>query len=428
MSAIAITTPATKALFQRTLHVGDIPIVGTYTFASACHIEASFNGGAYVRIATLSSGTGQPYSGTLSAQAQGQGTLTVRFEEDQATSASVTLIGIGELLVAAGQSNMSGRYTNPQSVSSTDGFTAVEYNDAGVWATLADPYTADTSSGSFLPRLATLLMNTYHVPVGVVPAPPIGGTGWTSWIPGGSGHTDITTLYGAMNVRMAALGSIPRAVMMWDGETDALVPRSQAAVQADMNTFVDAVYADRGAKTMICKLQICTGITDSDTAKVRAAAAAVWVGNAHALTGPDFSDMMSDDAYHFITDPHCQTVAQRWADALLPLLTSPSASISASPSPSVSSSPSASLSPSSSTSPSISLSPSPSASISPSPSPGSSLSVSPSVSPSISASPSRSQSPSASESASISPSASASRSPSPSPGLPRASPDTGVIC
>src|SRR4051812_28889867 len=127
MSAISISSPVAYQLFQRnTSHQGDIPIVGTYTFASACHIEASFNGGTYVRIATLSSGSGTAFSGTLSAQAQGQGTLTLRFEEDHATTATAATIGIGEIIATAGQSNMDGRLTNSQSWSSTDGFTAVE--------------------------------------------------------------------------------------------------------------------------------------------------------------------------------------------------------------------------------------------------------------------------------------------------------------
>jgi hypothetical protein len=441
MSAIAISAPVQYQLVNRKAgHVGDLAIVGTYTFASACHVEASFNGGAYQRIATLSSGTGAAYSGTLTNQAQGQGTLTVRFEEDHATTASVSTIGIGLKYYLGGQSNMAGQYTNADAWSSVDGLTAVMYTTGNAWAVLADPISADTTIGSFALSLATLLMNTHHVPVAMIPAPPSAGKSWGDWQKPGA-------LYSAMSTRMTAAGTEAGTLLLvWDGESDAVNNESTATVHGYIAQFVADVYADHAAPTMFCNLQNCPAITpDARTGLVRAAITQAWSDVTHALTGPDFSDLTAntagggDNAYHFITDAiRTNTIAPRWATALEVVQGSPSSSPSPSVSPSLSpsSSPSASVSPSASRSPSSSASPSVSPSVSPSLSPSSSPSPSPSAGNSPSASASASVSPSVSPSVSSSVSASmsssisssASRSPSPSPALPEATPDVTVIC
>ena len=111
-TAITLTTPASLQVFQRSGTTGDIAIAGTFSGGGTHDIEASFNGGAYQTIDEDASGT---FSGTLASQAQGQGTVTVRFVDDPGVTATAIHVGIGDVYVLAGQSNMSGRGTVAQS-------------------------------------------------------------------------------------------------------------------------------------------------------------------------------------------------------------------------------------------------------------------------------------------------------------------------
>jgi hypothetical protein len=97
----------------------DIPIFGTYTFASACHIEGSWAGGAYSRIATLGSGTSAPFSGTLTGCAAGpRATLSVRIEEDHSVVTTVSM-AVGIILLYVGDSTVDGYWTNSYSYVNT---------------------------------------------------------------------------------------------------------------------------------------------------------------------------------------------------------------------------------------------------------------------------------------------------------------------
>jgi hypothetical protein len=322
--------------------------LGPASGGTTSHLEASWNGGAYTRIATvvasaaslvltspanyqlfqrssLSSGSititgtlnGVSFSGSLSGQPTGQGTLTVRVEENHTVAASATVVGIGESFACAGQSNMGGRVTNSQSWSSTDGFTAVTHENDGApvpWNILFDPY---DEGNSWLPLFATLVMNRLHVPVAIMPGPSHGGSSMNAWQPGAD-HLDITTYYGHLNARMAVLGSTPRALLVWDGETDAENSVSQSTFHGLMSTFIAAIWTDRAVPTMFCKLQVSPAITpDSKSQTIRDATAQGWGDIPHALIGPDFSDQTADDgAYHFTTNANALMVAQRWANAV----------------------------------------------------------------------------------------------------------------
>lgn len=294
-TSLSLITPATKQLFQRsTLFIGSIAIIGTLN--------------------------GVPFVGTLGSQVVGQGTLTVRVEESPATTSSVATVGLGELIAEAGQSNMAGRLDNFQSYSSTDGFMAVEYNTSGTWTELTEPVDGvGANGGSWTPLLATYLMNRLHVPVGFMPGPSAGGTHWAEWLPTAD-HLDTGTLYGRLNARLAVLGSVPRVLIKWTGESDAASGNSTATVEPQIESFYNNIWTDRGIRTMTCILQQCVGISpDSLTQQIRNATTTSW-GNPHAVHGPNFADMISDDDFHLTTDAHAAIVAQRWGDAIIAMI------------------------------------------------------------------------------------------------------------
>lgn len=276
---IAITTPVSYQVFQRDgSNVGDIAITGTYT-GSPTAIEARFNGGAWATIdASPAAGS---YSGTLSNQAPGQGTLEVRFTNETDTTSSRTLVGVGDIFVCAGQSNMSGRGTSNQSYSHAT-LKACLFGNDYTWKELSDPYDSATSqtdavssdagvvAGSFIPLLATELMALTGVPVAFIPCAK-GATGIDPDHLPGVDHQDRATLYGSMVYRALQVGGV-KCVLWFQGETDAINGVSQADYNADLDTIANAIQADLGVKLMACKLHECTDrdVTDINLAIVEA--------------------------------------------------------------------------------------------------------------------------------------------------------------
>lgn len=313
-NSIAITTPTAYRTFQRNSSgLANIAITGTYV-GTPSGIEARWNGGTWTAMGTVSGGN---FSGTLSNQTQGQGTLEVRFTNDTGISASSAYVGIGDVFIVAGQSNASGYGTNNQSYSHATLKATMLGNDYN-WKELVDPtdskinqvdsVSAETGTpgGSVWPLLATLFMANQGVPCAFVPCA-WGGADVLSWQPGAN-HEDRTTLYGSMNYRAIQTGV--KVVLLHLGERDALIGTSQATYNSLLDSFANAVNTDSSVKVMACKLQNCT---DRDETAVNAAIAEAWGDNSNVLTGPDFSDITpSVDGLHFKTDAELQEAADRW--------------------------------------------------------------------------------------------------------------------
>ena len=306
--ALAVTSPAAYRVFQRSGTTGSIAISGTYT-GTPTAIEASWNGGAYATIdAAPAGGT---YSGTLSGQTQGQGTLTVRFTNDTGVTHSVGYVGIGEVIVTAGQSNSLGQGTNSQTYRHPT-IKATKYTGSG-WAEFADPY--DGAGGSPWAWAATYLQNALGVPVAFLSCG-ADGASITTWTVGGKAS------YTAALARIqAAVGSgsgAVRCVVWHQGETDALAPMSEATYHGHLVTLVSQFTTDvPGVKFMPCLLQDSTGITDADEDAIRAATTASWADITDVETGPDFTDLTSTDSYHPKTDADQIVMGMRWADKLV---------------------------------------------------------------------------------------------------------------
>lgn len=316
--ALALSAPTAYQTFQRSGATGTISIAGSIANATD-DVEASFNGGAYATIATGATGA---FSGTLTEQAQGQGTLTVRLKNNTSIVATVSNVGVGDVFIVAGQSNASGRGTNNQTYSHAS-LLASRFHNNYTWGDLVDPTDSNSgqpdsvsqdgdAAGSVWPLVATLLMADQSVPVAFVPCAK-GGTSITEWQPGAN-HVDRATLYGSMNYRAFLTGA--KAVLWWQGETDGVDGMSQATYNSNLDSLANAIQADRGIKLVVAKLQDCTGIADANENAIRAAVADAWADNDNVVAGPDLSGLTSDDAYHIMTDVNLSAAADLWWAAI----------------------------------------------------------------------------------------------------------------
>lgn len=321
LPTLEIFSPSDYQIIQRDgSDLADIAIAGRVRNVTS-DVEARWNGGAWTTIASNANGD---FSGSLTNQSAGQGTLEVRLADYTAVSESLAYVGIGDVFLIAGQSNASGRGVSSQSYSHAT-LKACLFGNDGEWKELTDPTdsptdqldsaSADTSpaaAGSVWPPLATSIMADQGVPVAFVPCAK-GSTSITAWQPGAS-HTDRTTLYGSMNYRAEQTGA--KALLWWQGETDAEGAMAQATYNGHLDTLAAAIASDIGCKIMACKLQNSSGISDVNEAAINAAIAEAWADNANVLQGPDLSDLGSDDAYHLQGDEKLATAAGRWWTAI----------------------------------------------------------------------------------------------------------------
>lgn len=299
---------------QRDGATADIVITGTLANTTQ-DIEAKWNGGSYTTIGTSVSGH---FSLSLDNQTGGQGTLDVRVKNNDSLKVTKTYVGVGEVFACAGQSNMRGVATNLQTYSHAT-LKAVYVPFDGVAQELIDPTGLASPAGgvasprgSVLPLIATLLMDALGVPICFINGG-VGGNGINNWTPSDAG------LYGRLRDQIDRLpvGGL-RSILFWGGETDADEHRSQAAVFADIVAIANAYFADTGAKMMICKFQHCTGTTGGESFQdpIIAAIGQAWAAGGNVLEAPDLTDLISDDAYHLLTNGHLQTAADRWWAAM----------------------------------------------------------------------------------------------------------------
>lgn len=318
-----VISPVATQIFQRSGSTGTIIITGE---TCGVHIiEASFNGGAFQTIATNPYGR---FTGSLTGQTTGYGALIVRWVDDTNHYAQVQC-GIGDIFVVAGQSNGSGRGSNSQSYNSPNGIlVASEFSNAYTWINLADPTDSPTSqvnvvssdtspaaAGSIWPLVASYILTNNSAPVAFVPCAK-GGVSITSWLPGGLSHSEPGTLYGSMVARAkdAFPGGV-KAVLLWEGETDAGNSMSQATYYDNLTNFTANVMADLGVKVISCKLQNCSGLTGPQQTAINDAIAQTWSGgDANSFTGPDLTGLNTtpEDTLHLKTDAKLASAANLW--------------------------------------------------------------------------------------------------------------------
>lgn len=318
---ITLTSPQPYQVFQMTDGLwGNIFIRGRHSGASA--IEASWNGGPWQSISIV----GNEFMGACYGKA-GMGTLTVRDANTPSNSVTCANVGVGDVFVTFGQSNASGRATNNQTYTPQGGFGGSLFGNDYLWKTWADPQDSYTNQvdrvsndnyrysvtvgGSCWARCINWYVYRLR-PIAFIPAA-LGGTGITQFLPG-TDHYDRNTLYGSMLHRVRTAGGKVRAVLWWQGETDALNNMAQATYNAYLDTLANAVMADLGCKLMPSTLMNCSGLTAPQQAAINNAIIEAANDNANVFMGPDLRGIPVDDVggFHYIINATTDQVGDAW--------------------------------------------------------------------------------------------------------------------
>lgn len=311
--SLTLTTPKQYEVHQRSGSTGSIQISGTVG-GSTEDIEASFNGGAYVTIASaVAPGA---FSGTLTGQSQGQGTLTVRKKTTTSTSATVADVGIGDVFVVGGDSISEGRGTNAQSYTHAS-LKAAKFTQADAWGNGNDGIDTGTSSGSHWPLLATRIMADQGVPVAFIST----GTGSTDVAGSANSWAKPNTEYTGLTSQVSdSTASSVKAVLMHLGP-NAVVNAStlsQATYNSAIDTLANNIATDvSGAPKLHIGIfgEVSTGSPPDRTAalnNLRAAIIEAQGDNANVKPGPCLIDLDYTDGVHPQSNTHLQAVADRW--------------------------------------------------------------------------------------------------------------------
>lgn len=335
---ITITSPVQWQTFQRNatgLGAGtaSIPVSGTWADGPSGSqiIEASWNGAAYATLATVTAGSGLSgsYSGTLTGQAAGQGTLTVRFKNLTSASASKTFVGVGDVFLVAGQSNAVGFMTANQTYSHATlkaaayGSTAADLSANGPWKEGNDPFNSAAGQGSPWPLLATWHMQDQGVPCAFIEAA-IGGRAlandpgnatnnpwyWTKYRPDTgaqpAGYAKITA-----QVTASGVNSV-KGVLWYQGENDADGLVDQPTYLGAFLEFVNNIHADLAGSPKVIPMLFGGDSLNQFYPPVNLAIAAAANSSPNVLGMPAIWDQTND--LHLTTQGQGQTAANRfWA-------------------------------------------------------------------------------------------------------------------
>lgn len=326
-AALAITSPVQYQCQQRSGSTGTLFITGTASAIPAGGIEASFNGGAY---ATIVANPGGTWSGSLSGQTPGQGTLTVRAVNDTGITASVADVSLGDIYIVAGDSNHSGRATTAGTYlpATGNGLVASLYGNDGTWKVMQENHSAaagafddpassvytvnDDSSarGSYFGRLAAKIMDNQSIPVAFVPCA-LGGSSAGSWAP----STSTSTLYGAALARANAVSN-HQAMLLLVGTNDVISGDAAVALyEARLTAIVQDWYSRTGRKVVVCIINTAD-IDAGRAASVRALQATVIADNPDScISGPDFDGDWA--SLHYANATECETAATSMYNALV---------------------------------------------------------------------------------------------------------------
>lgn len=169
---VQVNEPVRYQTYQRSASgFATIPVRGTAPLQNCPYVEASFNGGSFLSLATNINGS---FSGRMTVPA-GQGELCVQCVGDSSTRFRVPYVGVGDVFVVAGQSNAEGKSPNKQNFSHPT-LRASVFTERDAWKIGNDPTDYDpisvsnvySGAGSVWPLLATHIMNDQNVPVAFI--------------------------------------------------------------------------------------------------------------------------------------------------------------------------------------------------------------------------------------------------------------------
>ena len=234
-------------------------------------------------------------------------------------------VGVGDVYVAAGQSNMSGTSGNLVGVEAPTPMAHLFHND-GTWKPAREPMddgdqqtdaiSREFPQSSCLLAFANALSQRTGVPVGIVPTS-LGGTNlYSQWQRYAPFHAHRITLYGSMIARAKLpCPTIPPKGLLWfQGESDALANRTTAQYLADLQQFVAQAREDLAAPNLVF---LCGQLGTYDAANQP-----YWVGVQEALrrtvaADPQSAlvtavDLAKADSIHFSVAGY-RTMGQRFA-------------------------------------------------------------------------------------------------------------------
>lgn len=317
-ATITVTSPVDYQVMQRnSSNKANILITGKYT-GNPKTIQARWNNGPWTTIDKTLEPSSGTFRGVLPGQSAGQGLLQARFSNMTGLIDGVFYVGVGDVFVMAGQSNMSGRGHNLQTYKPATALRASVFGNNDKWGMLKDPYdsptgqvdkvSSDNAGGSWVAQFANEHSRRTGVPVAFIPAARGGSTiaqwGWAS---------SPSTLYGSMWRRVKAAGGKAVAVLWFQGENDSNTTADTYRVR--LSSFGTHAFQDFGAVT----IPAIIGSAPYDgpyRAGVRMGTLAAVRQNEPILMGPAFYDVNIDDeggdGMHFTSDEDLQIVGQRF--------------------------------------------------------------------------------------------------------------------
>ena len=340
-AAIAVNDFADYRVFQRAIGGASksVSISGTYANMNWDHVEASVvqhgTDTAVIGWTTIDSTPGGgTFSGNITVPQGGWYNVEVRALDSTGSvigsSRGTHKWGVGMIILIIGQSNMSGRGQAPFTAANSD--LAVNYNNAGTWEHLADPYDDESpasavdydnniAAGSMIPGIANSLLQTFDFPIAFVPASKGGSNlyvngsnyGWAYRNP--SNHFDTSTLYGQSITKAQSVGGV-ELIIMHQGEADLSACRTEVNYEADFATMIGHYRQDLYAEIpiFICQLGTVGGGTDAGVTGIRSAQHDLDNGT-NIFMGATAMEMPRIDAWHYDT-PALTVVGTRLANAI----------------------------------------------------------------------------------------------------------------
>jgi hypothetical protein len=226
---------------------------------------------------------------------------------------SVAHIGVGEVLVTAGQSNAANSGETPQKPSDD----RVVAFDGKVWKAATDPQPIATGEGgSPWPHLGDLLARHLQVPVGFVSVA-VGGSHTFQWLP------DTGEFFPRLLQAVQPLGRQGARVLLWhQGESDTIDKTSAEEYARRLTVIMQALDKELGWRLPWMVAQAAYGygpdFPEAQQEQVRQGQRLLWE-RGRAFQGPLTDDLTGptyranqDGAWIHFNATGLQTVAERW--------------------------------------------------------------------------------------------------------------------
>ena len=303
-------------------------------------IEARWNGGAWQDCAV----SGSSWNIEYPAPADGTGDLEVRYKNLSHT-ASVSLVSVGLVYGATGQSNMYGSTDNYHDGSDHTPHVAI-YERRLAAVTAMTPGASNDGwniarSKAFAPLFLEQRATATGLPCAMVRCSQ-GSTNIAFWLPGAGVNFDDVEAYEALRSSLiksqglnpdtydpATGPKLCEFILQQIGETDAAQGTAEADWEARITQFATSIHEDTGAPVYLSTLQelptsyadasnldaIQQGVADAVAAEAAAAASAgrsqvLYAGPSFA--GVDLTASGSRDGVHWQTDAEALSLAAAW--------------------------------------------------------------------------------------------------------------------